>query len=94
MEVVFPTPFTPRIRKRLIVTGELDSLYKFKNIKSYDTTLQHAIIKFQLMHGLLADGVIGYNTINQLNISYLTKINNMRQLLCQKRGPVLNILTK
>jgi murein L,D-transpeptidase YcbB/YkuD len=76
-----PLPDTPKIAlgdsnlvlkniaKRLIVTGELDSLYKYSNIVYYDTTLKKAVIKFQLLHGLLADGVIGYNTINQLNIS-------------------------
>lgn len=55
------------IAKRLIVSNELDSLYKNKNI--YDTILKNAIIKYQKYHGLLADGVIGQNTINQMNVS-------------------------
>lgn len=75
-----PLPDTPKIAlgdsnavlgniaERLIVTGELDSFYDCKNIKIYDTILKKAVITFQLMHGLLADGIIGYNTIKQLNI--------------------------
>ena len=57
------------IAKRLIVTGELDSNYNSSHILKYDTTLRKAVIQFQKYHGLLSDGVIGYNTINQLNIS-------------------------
>ncbi len=58
----------PYIARRLKITGEISGNYP-DSIISYDTVLQNAVIKFQLNHGLLADGVIGYNTINQLNVS-------------------------
>jgi len=76
-----PNPDTPKIylgdsnlilkqiAKRLIVTNELDSTYKNNSFDIYDTLLQKAIVIYQKKYGLLADGVIGQNTINQMNIS-------------------------
>ncbi|PIY04480.1 MAG: hypothetical protein COZ21_06540 [Bacteroidetes bacterium CG_4_10_14_3_um_filter_31_20] len=58
-----------QIAKRLIVTNELDSTYKNNSFDIYDTLLQKAIVIYQKKYGLLADGVIGQNTINQMNIS-------------------------
>lgn len=58
-----------KIAERLKITHELPADYNPDSISAYDTTLEKAIIKFQLYHGLLADGIIGYNTINQLNVS-------------------------
>lgn len=57
------------IAKRLIITQELDTTYKNNPFDIYDTILQKAIIIFQKKYGLLADGIIGQNTINQMNIS-------------------------
>lgn len=57
------------IANRLIVTGELDSSFKNNSFHFYDTSLEKAIIRFQSEHGLLPDGVIGKNSIVQMNIS-------------------------
>lgn len=57
------------IANRLIVTGELDSSFNKNNFNIYDTILKKAVVRFQAEHGLLADGVIGKNTIAQMNIS-------------------------
>ncbi len=57
------------VAKRLIVTKELDSMYVKQSFNIYDTILKKAVIVFQNKYGLLADGVIGQNTINQMNVS-------------------------
>ncbi|MBI5540987.1 MAG: L,D-transpeptidase family protein, partial [Bacteroidia bacterium] len=57
------------IANRLIVTGELDISFNKNNFNIYDTILKKAVVRFQAEHGLLADGVIGKNTIAQMNIS-------------------------
>ncbi len=57
------------IANRLMVSNELDSTLKNLSFEIYDTLLYNAIVNYQKMNGLLADGVIGQNTINQLNIS-------------------------
>jgi len=67
-----------QIAKRLIITNELDSTLKNNSFAIYDTILQKSVILFQKKHGLLADGVIGINTISQLNISAKDREDQIR----------------
>jgi murein L,D-transpeptidase YcbB/YkuD len=57
------------VAKRLMVTGELDSSYKDFNFTHHDSVLAAAVIRFQQNNNLLADGVIGGNTLKELNVS-------------------------
>ncbi|MGE5476536.1 MAG: L,D-transpeptidase family protein [Bacteroidales bacterium] len=57
----------PAIRKRLIVTGELDA--KHDKGKALDQTLTAAIKRFQTRHGIEPDGAIGKATLAALNVS-------------------------
>lgn len=52
------------LRNRLIRMGYL----KRSAAKTYDATLQKAVQEFQLDHGLLADGIAGSSTIEELNV--------------------------
>lgn len=56
----------PALRKRLIVTGELDA--KHDKGKQLDATLSAAIKKFQTRHGIEADGAVGKATLAALNV--------------------------
>lgn len=56
----------PAIRKRLIATRELDA--KHDKGKQLDHTLGAAIKRFQLRHGIEADGAVGKATLAALNV--------------------------
>jgi L,D-transpeptidase YcbB len=56
------------IRKRLFITGHLPVTYQADSTL-YDSALVEAIRNFQQQYGLVADGVIGKNTIAALNLS-------------------------
>lgn len=63
---------------RLLLFGYLDQLqYDNMDVKVYDTILYLSIIEFQKNSGLLADGVIGKNTINALNTSVKERIEQI-----------------
>lgn len=57
----------PQVRKRLIATGELDA--KHDKSKQFDGVLTTAIKRFQLRHGIEADGAVGKATLAALNVS-------------------------
>ncbi len=59
-------PSVPLIRKRLYLLGYLD-IYSESIL--FDEKLKEAVIKFQQLHNIEADAVIGRNTIQALNLS-------------------------
>jgi murein L,D-transpeptidase YcbB/YkuD len=69
----------PQIRKRLAVTGELTD--KELNSDLYNETLQTAVEKFQLFHGLTPDGLAGAQTISQMNVSVDYRIRQIEMNL-------------
>ncbi len=56
------------LRERLLMTGDL-SPYDDQGGSRYDYRLREAILSFQERHGLKADGAIGNDTRNELNVS-------------------------
>lgn len=69
-------PLVKKIKKRLQYWND----YKNKDsvfTAIYDTVAFRAMKKFQLRHGLLADGVIGASTIKALNYSQGTRKNQI-----------------
>lgn len=72
----------PLIRQRMAQTYDIDgnTLYHLAPSSSpqYDAELVIAIKAFQIQHGLIADGVIGKNTIRALNIPLEWKIRQLR----------------
>jgi len=66
------------ITNRLITLGSLDtSKVIIKDYSVYDSLLLNPVKKFQQLHGLKDDGVIGKSTIEKLNIApeeYINKI--------------------
>jgi murein L,D-transpeptidase YcbB/YkuD len=60
-------PTLIEIKKRLIYWKEMKPVDSLSNI--YDTETNVAMRKFQIRHGLAADGVIGKGTVDALNFS-------------------------
>lgn len=58
----------PVIRERLAVATKVGKKERY-NPYIYDAGLEEAVNKFQRDNGLLDDGVIGYRTVNALNVS-------------------------
>ena len=56
------------LRRRLAVTGELEGLIE-QTSDLFDTSLRTALVRFQRRHGLVADGVLGAKTLEELNVS-------------------------
>lgn len=74
----------PEIRTRLSLMGYLQA-YELKSIYAYDSLLQGAVMQFQRLHGLNADGLIGKNTLNQLNIPIGARIDRIKANLERMR---------
>ena len=64
------------IRKRLVVTGDLES----DNLEGiiYDDETVKAVKHFQSRHGLETDGIIGKNTVSAMNLPVDAKIRKIR----------------
>lgn len=63
------------LKERLIITGDLDAIYYHGDI--YNTELENGIKHFQYRHGLEEDGVVGKNTLYNLNIPVEERIRQI-----------------
>lgn len=68
----------PTVRKRLLITQELQGKGSSSNQKLYDTTLKKAVMLFQNRHGLTPDGVIGKKTRAAMNVTAEQKVDIIR----------------
>jgi L,D-transpeptidase YcbB len=58
----------PELRKRLEISGHLPAgMNKSRDV--FDQSLEEAVIKFQKMHGLQTDGIVGPVTLRALNVT-------------------------
>jgi L,D-transpeptidase YcbB len=76
----------PSLRARLIASGDLDRTAATASI-DYDAELEAAVRSFQSRMGLASDGVIGADTIAELNVPLADRIRQLRVNL--DRGRVL-----
>jgi murein L,D-transpeptidase YcbB/YkuD len=60
-------PSVPYIRERLLVTGDYRPCSESEESDHYDKCLKEAVIRFQKRNGLIANGIIGKNTLKALN---------------------------
>ncbi len=63
------------LRKRLTVTGELDSSVAQSDL--FDETLDQAVRKYQQRNGLYVDGVVGKSTIEALNVPVEERVSQI-----------------
>lgn len=70
----------PQVRARLMVTGDLKK-NRTPTPEIYDEELVAAVKKFQGRHGLNEDGVIGQETLFELNVSVADRIRQLKMAL-------------
>ncbi|MGJ8563534.1 MAG: L,D-transpeptidase family protein [Alphaproteobacteria bacterium] len=83
-------PRIPALRTRLAAEGFYDAESGFLGLKKdletpalYDAKLEKSVLKFQKMHGLEEDGVIGEGTLAVLNESVASKISKIMYSLTE-----------
>jgi len=67
-----------RLRARLAVTDNTLAPNNALNPEHYDQQLKKAVIRFQIGHGLRADGVIGKRTLAALNVSAAERVEQIK----------------
>jgi murein L,D-transpeptidase YcbB/YkuD len=65
-----------RLRKRLVITGDFQG-ETAGDEAVYDEELRNAVIRFQRRHGLKDDGVVGPDTLKDLNVSVGERIEQI-----------------
>lgn len=65
-----------QVRKRLMVSGDLDSGYGLSHF--FDSPLQTAVRNFQLRHGLFTDGAVGRETLAAMNVPVSERLQQLR----------------
>nr|WP_306455025.1 L,D-transpeptidase family protein [Pseudovibrio flavus] len=67
------------LRQRLITSGDL--LPEAGLSKTFDSFVDAAVRRFQLRHGLSADGVVGKDTVDALNVPAVTRLRQLEMNL-------------
>lgn len=75
----------PLLRKRLTASGDLPAPTEEEYFFLFDETLREAVQRFQIRHGLIADGVVGTKTLTELNVPVSERIRQLAASLerCQ-----------
>ncbi len=68
----------PELRERLRLTGDLSAAADSQS-ELFDQALEQAIKRFQARHGLKADGILGFRTERELNISPYERAEEIRR---------------
>jgi murein L,D-transpeptidase YcbB/YkuD len=84
LEVGSNGPRVAELRRRLRVTGDL-STPDPADQEGFDDGLEAAVKKFQLRHGIDADGKVGPRTLEELNVPVEARINQLRASLERMR---------
>ena len=82
-----------KLRDRLLTTGHLLSSDNFETVQ-FDEQLEQAVKKFQLHHNLNPDGVVGPNTLGELNVDVDKRINQIKVNLERARWVLNNTQDK
>lgn len=65
------------LRQRLLIEGELSG-QGITDAEYFDSELEQAVRRFQVLYGLDSEGVVGKKTIAAMNVPTLTRINQLR----------------
>ncbi|MCI5077110.1 L,D-transpeptidase family protein [Oricola sp.] len=77
-------PAVRELRRRLIISGDLPRNAGDSDV--FDTLLDEAVKRFQLRHGMPADGVIGNVTLAALNVSAPVRLGQLETNLVRLRS--------
>jgi L,D-transpeptidase YcbB len=80
----------PLLRRRLIATGDLASRSSDSS-RNFDPALAEAVKVFQRRHGLTANGILGPQTLEALNVSVDERIQQLRVNLERGRWVLHNL---
>tara|TARA_R110002049_G_scaffold117067_4_gene270031 strand:- start:1614 stop:3176 length:1563 start_codon:yes stop_codon:yes gene_type:complete len=75
----------PIIRTRLAIEDKQFYDTAVKNLEHYDSLTEQAVRRFQKSHGLKEDGIIGSETLAELNISAQDRVEQIKATLERKR---------
>ncbi len=87
--VILPHGKISTLRERLRATGELKD--DNNNPEEYNEALENAVLYFQSCHGLKADGIVGPETLAELNIPPEQRLTQIRVNL-SRWGKLANTL--
>lgn len=73
------------IRARLAIEDNQFHDITTENLEQYDALTEQAIRRFQQNHGLKVDGIIGAETLGELNMSALDRVQQIKATLERKR---------
>jgi murein L,D-transpeptidase YcbB/YkuD len=71
------------LRQRLIASGDLGAGAGISDI--FDTYVEAAVKAFQVRHGIPADGIVGENTLNALNVPASDRLSQLQRNLTRLR---------
>jgi murein L,D-transpeptidase YcbB/YkuD len=71
------SPRVPLLRQRLLITGDL-CLSQFSSQERFGESLERAVIRYQHRNGIKADGIVGRNTLECLNIPIEERITQIK----------------
>ena len=77
-------PAVPALRKRLMISGDLDSHAGVSDI--YDSYVEAGIRRFQVRHGLNVDGLVREQTSKALNVPAAVRLAQLRTNLVRLRS--------
>lgn len=77
------SPNVSLLRQRLTVSGDLAPVGGFSD--SFDSFVDAAVRRFQLRHGLLADGVAANETLRRMNVPVETRLRQLETNLVRVR---------
>lgn len=77
-------PRVVELRRRLMVSGDLEQREGLTDI--FDSYVDAALRRFQLRHGLMADGLLGDNTVVALNVPADVRLQQLQTNLVRLRS--------
>jgi murein L,D-transpeptidase YcbB/YkuD len=76
-----PYPGARHLRDRLALLGDLPAGAEAGRASLYGADLADAVRQFQLRHGLEPDGVLGRNTLSELNVPFSQRVRQLELAL-------------
>ena len=74
-------PAVAALRQRLIISGDLDA--QMGATDAFDTYVDAAVKRFQVRHGIPADGIVGQTTFAALNVPAAVRLNQLQTNLAR-----------
>lgn len=84
MRLGVSSPAVPVLRRRLMISGDLDTSAGLS--QQFDTYVDAAVKRFQLRHGLPADGVLGNFSFAAMNVSAPVRLGQLQTNLVRLRS--------